>query len=103
MPGQQNHIPKLFQAVAFLDFGVGEARFSFVAHACFGQVEIIVQILRFLALRGNMAFAFHNFDFAPGKKFIKKKSPRLRLLGASQFPATQPPPMEWLLVVQQRC
>jgi hypothetical protein len=26
-----------------------------------------------------MAIEFHNFDSAPGKKFIKKKSPRLRL------------------------
>jgi hypothetical protein len=28
---------------------VGEARFAFVAHAGFGQIQIIVQILQFLA------------------------------------------------------
>ncbi len=38
-----------FDAVAFLDFSVGEVRFAFVAHAGFGQVKIIVQVLQFLA------------------------------------------------------
>jgi hypothetical protein len=33
------HNAKLFQAVAFLDFDVGEARFAFVAHAGFCQVH----------------------------------------------------------------
>jgi hypothetical protein len=31
-----------------------EARFAFVAHAGFGQVQIIVQILQFLAQRGDL-------------------------------------------------
>jgi len=48
---------KLFQAVAFFDFSVGEARFAFVAHAGFGQIQIIVQILQFLAQRGKSARA----------------------------------------------
>ena len=45
---------KLFQAVAFFDFSVGKARFAFVAHAGFGQIEIIVQILQLLAQRGDL-------------------------------------------------
>jgi hypothetical protein len=46
-------------------------------HAGFGQIEIIVQILQLLAQRGQMAFSFHNFDFAPGENFVQKKSDRL--------------------------
>lgn len=52
--GSCPHTAKLFQAVAFFDFRVGEARFAFVADAGFGQVEIIVQILQFLAQRGDL-------------------------------------------------
>jgi hypothetical protein len=40
-------------------------------HAGFGQIEIIVQILQLLAQRGQMAFSFHNFDFAPGENFVQ--------------------------------
>jgi len=43
-----------FDAVAFFDFSVGEARFAFVAHAGFGQIKIIVQVLQFLAQRGDL-------------------------------------------------
>ena len=68
----------LFQTVAFFDLGVGEARFACVAYASFGQIEIIVQVLQFLAQRGLMAFSFHNFDFAPGKDIVRKKSHRRR-------------------------
>ena len=73
----QRHGQLLFQAVAFFDFGVGEAWFACVVHAGFGQIEIIVQILQLLAQRGQMAFSFHNFDFAPGENFVQKKSDRL--------------------------
>jgi hypothetical protein len=45
---------KLFQAVAFFDFSVGESRFAFVAHAGFSQIKIIVQVLQFLAQRGDL-------------------------------------------------
>jgi len=44
----------LFRAVAFFDFSVGEARFAFVADAGFDQVELIVQVLQFLAQRGDL-------------------------------------------------
>jgi hypothetical protein len=56
---------------------MGETRFAFVAHAGFGQIEIICQVPQFLAQRGSMAFSFRNFDFAPDKDFIQKKSHRL--------------------------
>jgi hypothetical protein len=78
------HDAKLFQAVAFFDFSVGEARLAFVAHAGFGQIKIIVQILQFLAQRGSMVFSFHNFDFAPVKNFVQKKLYRLLLCEAVQ-------------------
>ena len=58
------HAAKLFHAVAFFDFGVGEAGFAFVADAGFGQVKIIVQLLQLLAQRGFGAFLFHRFYFA---------------------------------------
>jgi hypothetical protein len=80
----------LFQTVAFFDLGVGEARFACVAYASFGQIEIIVQVLQFLAQRGLMAFSFHNFDFAPGKIFVQKKSHRRRREVCSE-PANQNP------------
>ncbi len=67
---QSCHLQKSFHPVAFFDFSVGEAGFAFVAQAGFGQVEIIVQVLQFLAPRGSIAFAFHDFDFAPGKTFF---------------------------------
>ncbi len=82
---------KLFKAVAFFDLGVGEARCACVAHAGFGQIEIIVQILQFLAQRGCVAFSFHNFDFAPGKGFVQKKSHRLlqTAIGEAHAPRVQ--------------
>jgi hypothetical protein len=78
---------KLFQAVAFFDFSLGEARFAFVAHAGFGQVEIIVQILQLLAQRGRMAFSFHNFDFAPRIDFVQKESHQMLREAVKQFKA----------------
>ena len=35
----------IFHIVAFFDFIVGETRFAFVAHACFGHVQIIALII----------------------------------------------------------
>ena len=68
------HNANLFQSVAFFDFIVGEARFAFVAHAGFGQVEIIVQVLQFFAQRACMFFPFHNLKFEPLKNFVQIKS-----------------------------
>jgi hypothetical protein len=48
---------KLFDAVAFFDLGLGEARLGLIAHAGFGQVQIIIQLLQIFAQRGDL-FAF---------------------------------------------
>jgi len=37
-----------------------------------------------------VCFSFHNFDFAPGKNFVQKKSRRLRLREAVQQFTLQP-------------
>jgi hypothetical protein len=51
---------KLFHAAAFFNLIVGEARLAFVAHASFGDVQMIVQILRLLAQRGDLPALLRN-------------------------------------------
>ena len=45
---------KLFYAVAFFDLSVRKTRSALVARARFGHIQIIIQIVQFLAQRGDL-------------------------------------------------
>jgi hypothetical protein len=51
---RQGGASKLFYAVALFYLSVGETRFAFITNTRFGQIQIIAQVLQFLAKRGKL-------------------------------------------------
>src|ERR1035437_4786131 len=56
--------------------------------------DLLLRRCRLCTWDGRVCFSFHNFDFAPGKDFVQKKSHRLLLRKAVQRAENKPSPVQ---------